>query len=131
MTLDIPVVENARFLSAQTLAPPANPRRRKARHGPPQQLVMEGDSKLLQKHFGSVRTVFGKAVYRPSGSLLRIDGQEISDTTEGRAALSRIPPALSLDQRQDRRIQSIRNGVAAFFGTWGGRGNRRRVLDCA
>jgi hypothetical protein len=78
------------------------------------------DPELLQKHFGREITIFGKAIYRPSGSLLRVDAEEILDTTEGRGAFSSIPEALSKPFRTDRRLQTGKTGVAAFFGTWPG-----------
>jgi hypothetical protein len=78
------------------------------------------DPDLLQKHFGQEITVFGKAVYRPSGSLLRLDAEEILDTTEGRVAFSSIPEALSKPFRTERKLQTGKSGVAAFFGTWPG-----------
>lgn len=78
------------------------------------------DPVLSQKHFGQEITVFGKAIYRPSGSLLRLDAEEILDTTEGRVAFSSIPEALSKPFRTERKLQTGKTGVAAFFGTWPG-----------
>ncbi len=83
-------------------------------------VLEERDPELLQKHFGKEITVFGKAIYRPSGSLLRLDAEEILDTTEGKAAFSSIPEALSKPYRAERKAQSNKTGVAAFFGTWPG-----------
>ncbi len=83
-------------------------------------VLQDGDPDLLQQYFGREITVFGKAVYRPSGSLLRIDAQEILDTVEGRSAFSIVPPALTHRQKQDRKAQTSKNGVAAFFGSWPG-----------
>jgi hypothetical protein len=83
--------------------------------------VLEGrDPELLQKYFGKEITVLGKAIYRPSGTLLRLDAEEIVDTTEGRLAFSSIPEALSKPFRTERRLQTGKAGVAAFFGTWPG-----------
>jgi hypothetical protein len=83
--------------------------------------VLEGrDPELLQKYFGKEITVFGKAIYRPSGSLLRLDAEEIVDTVEGRLAFSSIPEALSKPFRTERKLQTGKTGVAAFFGTWPG-----------
>jgi hypothetical protein len=134
-TLDINVVENARTLSAQ-MPPPRQIRvvgkldmvRHSTRSfglvlGGGEEVrgvLLEGDSDLLQKHFGCDITVFGRAIYRPSGSLLRIDAMEISDTTEGRAAFSKIPEALSRNPRPEKRVQTVRGGVGGFFDTWPG-----------
>jgi hypothetical protein len=57
---------------------------------------------------------------RPSGSLLRLDAEEILETTDGRMAFSSIPEALSKPFRTDRKLQTGKTGVAAFFGTWPG-----------
>lgn len=83
-------------------------------------VLNDGDPELLQQYFGREITIFGKAVYRPSGSLLRIDAQEILDTVEGRSAFSVVPPALTHRPRPDRKNQNSKNGVSAFFGTWPG-----------
>jgi hypothetical protein len=83
-------------------------------------VLHEGDADLLQQYFGKEITVFGKAVYRPSGGLLRVDAREIVDTVEGRPAFSFIPPPLTHRTKQDRKMQAPKNGVAAFFGSWPG-----------
>jgi hypothetical protein len=83
-------------------------------------VLHEGDADVLQRYFGKEITVFGKAVYRPSGGLLRVDAREIVDTVEGRFAFSFIPSPLTHRTKQDRKIQAPKNGVAAFFGSWPG-----------
>src|ERR1019366_8220290 len=135
VALNIEVVENARLLSAQTPLPRQIRIVGKldmVRHSTRsfglvldrgeevRGVLQEGDPGQLLKHFGKEITVFGKAIYRPSGSLLRIDAQEIVETTEGRAAFSSIPEALSKLPRVEKRLQPSRGGVAAFFGTWPG-----------
>src|ERR1700722_6687966 len=42
------------------------------------------------------------------------------DATEGRLAFSSIPEALSKPFRTERRLQTGKTGVAAFFATWPG-----------
>ncbi len=91
-------------------------------------VLQEGDPDLLLKHFGKEITVFGKAIYRPSGSLLRIDAQEILDTTEGRAALSSLPEALSPRPRMEKTLQALRGGVAAILRTWPGEETDEELL---
>jgi hypothetical protein len=83
-------------------------------------IMNEGNPDLLKQYFGREITIFGKAIYRPSGSLLRIDAQEILDTAEGRSAFSVVPPAFTQRSKLDRKIQHSKNGVSAFFGTWPG-----------
>jgi hypothetical protein len=143
VTLDIKVVESAKLLSAQT----PSPRQIRVvgkldmvRHSTRSFALMldrgeeirgvlqEGDPDLLQKYWGKDITVFGKAVYRPSGSLLRIDAQEILDTTEGRAAFSSIPEALSRVPRSEKKPQTSKSGVTAFFGIWPGEETDEELL---
>ena len=91
-------------------------------------ILNDGDPDLLQQYFGKEITIFGKAVYRPSGSLLRIDTQEILDKVEGRSAFSVVPPALTHHPKPDRKIQTSKNGVSAFFGTWPGNETDEELL---
>jgi hypothetical protein len=135
VTLDIKVVENAGNLSAQMPSPrqvrvvgKLDMVRHSTRSFALQMsggeevrgVLVDGDPALLQTHFGREITVFGKAVYRPSGTLLRIDAQEIDAGVEGREAFSKVPEPLTRVQKSDRRIYTARGGVAAFFGTWPG-----------
>lgn len=143
VTLDITVVENAKLLSAQTPLPrqvrivgKLDMVRHSTRsfglvleHGEEVRGVLqEGDPDLLRRYFGNEITVFGKAIYRPSGSLLRIDAQEILNTAEGRKVFSTVPEALSKAPRLDKKLQSSRVGVAAFFGTWPGEETDEELL---
>ncbi|MBB6143987.1 hypothetical protein HNQ77_001936 [Silvibacterium bohemicum] len=91
-------------------------------------ILSDGDPDLLQRYFGGEITIFGKAVYRPSGTLLRIDAQEIVDTVEGRTAFSHVPLALTHQPRQDRKTQTSKNGVSAFFGSWPGTETDQELL---
>ncbi len=90
-------------------------------------VLQDGDPDLLQLYFGKEITIFGKAVYRPSGTLLRIDAQEILDTVEGRSAFSVVPPAFTHRSKQDRKIQTSKNGVAAFSGVGLG---KKQMTNC-
>ena len=91
-------------------------------------VLQDEDPLLLQRHFGQEITVLGRAVYRPSGSLLRIDAQEILDTTEGKRAFSLVPKALGKEIRLERKAQTAATGVAALFGTWPGEETDRDLL---
>lgn len=143
VTLDIKVVENAKLLNARTPMPrqirivgKLDMVRYSTRsfallldQGDEVRGVLhEGDPELLQKYWGKEITVLGKAIYRPSGSLLRLDAQEILDTTEGRTAFSRIPDALSRIPRNDKRSQTGKLGVSAFFDTWPGEETDEELL---
>lgn len=135
VTLDIAVVENAKLLSAQTPLPRQIRIVGKLdmvrystrsfglvldRGEEVRGVLQEGDPDILKRYFGREITVFGKAIYRPSGSLLRIDAQEILDTTEGRTAFSSIPEAFSKVPRIEKRPQATKSSVSVFFGTWPG-----------
>jgi len=87
--------------------------------------VMESTESVgtLAGFFGAPVLVIGRAVYRPSGRLLRIDAVRIEDGTGAPALFSKVPPS-----QTDRPIvasrlklsETGRRGVAGFFGTWPG-----------
>ncbi|HEX3997235.1 MAG TPA: hypothetical protein VHX65_01665 [Pirellulales bacterium] len=66
--------------------------------------------------------VLGKAVYRPSGKLLRIDADHVSAAAEWDQFFSTIPkPKRSrFDLRGVLREQQHKNGMTAVFGKWPG-----------
>jgi hypothetical protein len=78
---------------------------------------------VLQEFFGKEVLVLGRAVYRPSGRLLRIDAVGLEDGAGSSSLFSRVPPA-----RTDRPVAAGRlkvaetgkRGVPGFFGTWPG-----------
>ena len=92
-------------------------------------VLIDGMTDELQKHFGNEVTVLGKAIYRPSGGLLRVDAAEILDTTAGRSAFSEIPLPFTTPRRIDRRFQTSKAGVSAFFGTWPGEETDAELME--
>jgi len=74
----------------------------------------------LREYLNKEVTVLGKAVYRPSGSVLRLDVEQVLETTVGREQFSQVPLSLEIKPRVERRAQTPRVGVAAMFGTWPG-----------
>jgi hypothetical protein len=87
---------------------------------------------LLQDYLGKDITVLGKAIYRPSGTLLRVDASEIAPGSEGRQAFSKVPSSLQQARRTERRLQTSRSGVVSFFGSWPGEetdGDLLRALE--
>jgi len=141
--LDIKVVENARSLSNLTPSPrqvrvvgKLDMVRHSTRSFALQLdngeevkgVLQEGDPSFLQRYFGRDITVFGKAIYRPSGSLLRLDAHELMDTAEGRATFSSVPEALSRTRKTERKAQTAKVGVAAFFGAWPGEESDEELL---
>jgi len=141
--LDMKVVENAKLLSTQTPLPRqvrVVGKLDMVRHSTRsfglildqgeevRGVLQEGDPDLLKAYFGREITIFGKAVYRPSGSLLRVDAQEILDTTEGRKAFSKIPEAFSRSAKLEKKTQGNKSGVSAFFGIWPGEETDEELL---
>jgi len=75
--------------------------------------------------------VLGKAVYRPSGSLLRIDAESISLTTAESSLWSRVPTPTgkTLDVASLRKPQGPRSGVAAIIGQWPGQESDEEIRE--
>jgi len=92
-------------------------------------VLIEGTSDVLHNYFRKEITVLGKAIYRPSGTLLRIDASEILPIVDGRKAFSKVPPSLYQPRPPERRQQTAKSGVASFFGTWPGEESDRDLLE--
>jgi hypothetical protein len=74
----------------------------------------------LKDYVNKEVTILGKAIYRPSGSVLRLDVEQILETTVGREQFSQVPLSLNAKPRSERRAQTVKTGVAAVFGAWPG-----------
>ncbi len=75
----------------------------------------------LTKFINKKVLVVGKAVYRPSGSVLRVDAQHIEEDSGESTLFGRVPPPLARRPAVDRaRAEGAKNGVAVFFGAWPG-----------
>jgi hypothetical protein len=74
----------------------------------------------LRDYLNKEVTVLGKAIYRPSGSVLRLDVEQVLETTVGRGQFSQVPLSIERKPRVERRVQTSKIGVAAMFGTWPG-----------
>lgn len=92
-------------------------------------VLIDGTSEVLQDYFGKDITVLGKAIYRPSGALLRIDASEISPVIEGRQAFSKVPASLMQGRRPERRLPSSKSAVGSFFGSWPGEETDQELLQ--
>jgi len=92
--------------------------------------VMESADGLaaLPEFFGKPVLVLGRAVYRPSGRLLRIDAAGIEEIGTGKNSgasplFSKVPPPQTVRPSASGRwkiSEAGRRGVPAFFGTWPG-----------
>lgn len=94
-------------------------------------VLVEGDVSECKVLFNQRVLVQGRAIYRPSGRLLRIDAERI-DAGAGEPALwSRVPPprGRKLDRQQFLQPQTLLNGVEAIFGKWPGDETDEEILD--
>ncbi|HEY7838785.1 MAG TPA: hypothetical protein VIC54_09315 [Terriglobales bacterium] len=76
----------------------------------------------LQRLLGQRIVATGKAIYRPSGSPLRIDAQEIADGAGEPSLFSKVPPPFT-HRHFWARIQQggqQKNWMDSFFGKWPG-----------
>lgn len=85
-------------------------------------VLHQGDLNRLADLFEKNVLVIGDAVYRPSGSLLRIDAHEIRSATSRDEFFGRIPKhrPKELDMRSVRRQLHEKEGVSAVIGRWPG-----------
>lgn len=77
----------------------------------------------LPEFFGELVLVLGRAVYRPSGRLLRIDAAGMEDGADASPLFSKIPPPQTVRPSASGRwkvSETGNRGVPAFFGTWPG-----------
>lgn len=92
--------------------------------GNPVRGVLENGEQMdaLKGLLGKTVIVVGKAVYRPSGSLLRVDAQTIADGAMEPKIFSKVPPPIQHRQPLTRlRIsEQAKRGVPGFFGKWPG-----------
>jgi hypothetical protein len=84
----------------------------------------------LSQFLNKKAVVVGKAVYRPSGSLLRIDATYLEEAPQGSALFSRIPDPVSSTSvtSKGRPIDAAKSNVAAFFGIWPGEESDEQLL---
>jgi len=85
-------------------------------------VLLSGDMDRLRQLFRQRVVVLGKAVYRASGRLLRIDAYEMREASQEDAFFSTVPRPVTpaLDVRRVLREQSHKKGVASIFGKWPG-----------
>lgn len=93
--------------------------------------LIEGDISDLKQLFNRRVVVHGRAVYRPSGRLLRLDAELIEAGPDEPAFWSRIPPpkGRKLDLQPILKPQTPKSGVAALFGQWPGDETEAEILE--
>jgi hypothetical protein len=85
-------------------------------------VLLEGSIEELANLLNKRVLVLGKAVYRPSGRVLRLDTDEFRLATGQDEFFSRLPQPqrLNLDMKAILRDQQHKKGVRAIFGKWPG-----------
>jgi hypothetical protein len=76
----------------------------------------------MREFFDKRVLILGKAIYRPSGSLLRIDAHAIEHGEGQPSIFSRIPPSLSRRVSQTRKVSAGQgwDSLSSYFGGWPG-----------
>jgi hypothetical protein len=84
-------------------------------------VLVEGDITAVRSLLNQRVLVLGKAVYRASGRLLRIDAEEVTKAEEG-SFFSAVPKPVRqhFDLRDIMREQQHKRGIAAVIGKWPG-----------
>ncbi len=85
-------------------------------------VLTDGDIAKITALFRQEVLVLGKAIYRPSGKLLRIDADEVILAGERDQFFSSVPKPrrARYDLREVLREQQHKKGVSAIFGKWPG-----------
>jgi hypothetical protein len=86
-------------------------------------VLAEGEPEVLAPFFGRLAVVSGMAQFRPSGSLLRVDADQVEAGSEPDLALWSEPPRplfAAMDLQEARRQQGPRSGINALIGAWPG-----------
>jgi hypothetical protein len=95
-----------------------------------QGILRDGDICDLQGLLAKPIVVFGKAVYRPSGRLLRIDADKIEIGSETDQFFGKIPPGVPAQPAaMKNHVASVRGGVNAIFGKWPGTETDEQVAE--
>jgi hypothetical protein len=81
-----------------------------------------GDIGTIREMLGKPVTIFGRAVFRPSGRLLRIDADEILPGRDSNSFFSVAPTGKpkTYDAGAIIRSQPTKRGLAAIYGKWPG-----------
>ncbi len=81
-----------------------------------------GHMETLKALLGKTVLVVGRAIYRPSGALLRVDAQAVGEGAGEPKLFGKVPPPIEHRQPTARlRIsEQTKRGVPGFFGKWPG-----------
>jgi len=94
-------------------------------------VLLGGDIGTLTGMFQQEVLVLGKAIYRASGRLLRIDAEEVSPASEQDRYFSAVPRPVrkTFDLRQVLREQEHKKGLSAIFGKWPGNETDEQIQE--
>jgi hypothetical protein len=84
----------------------------------------------LQQLFGTDVVAEGMAMYRPSGSLLRLDAEAMNSASDKDHVFSQVPrpSAMRLVPGDFRQIQTHTSGARAIYGRWPGDESEDNIL---
>ncbi|HEX4037847.1 MAG TPA: hypothetical protein VHX37_07295 [Acidobacteriaceae bacterium] len=103
------------------------------RDGKPLRGVLGGADEIesLKSLLGKAVTVVGKAVYRPSGTVLRIDAQAVEEGAAASRLFGKVPPPLVRHVPNPRLRTADQQGgwLDSFFGTWPGDETDQELLE--
>jgi hypothetical protein len=85
-------------------------------------VLAEGEIGHLSGLFQKDVLILGKAIFRPSGRLLRIDAEEVLPASDADQFFSKSPVSQGrrIDLRDLHREHQQKRGIAAIFGKWPG-----------
>lgn len=94
-------------------------------------VLMEGQVEDLARLLNQRVLVLGKAVYRPSGRMLRLETDEFRPATPQDAFFTKLPAPsrAKLDVREMLRPQPQKRGLKAVFGKWPGDETDEQVAE--
>lgn len=92
--------------------------------------LVDGDIESLQGLLNQDVILQGKAVYRPSGALLRIDTTLVTRGADENGLFARVPGPLDRRASSQRygKPQTANSGLAAAFGKWPGEESDEELL---
>jgi hypothetical protein len=94
-------------------------------------VLPDGDPDELARHFGRPAIVSGTALFRPSGTLLRVDAEQLAPAgDEDLDAWSQLPVPLDAEppRARLRQPQGPRSGINAILGAWPGDETDEEIL---
>lgn len=91
--------------------------------------IEDHDLPTLKSLFGARVVVSGMARFRPTGRVLVIDVEHISEARDADALFDALPVATESLAIMPSVPQGEGSGIAAFFGTWPGEETEEELLD--